>query len=226
MDQLRTSLKPLTDWIPTGVRDGMPVEAWWGIFAAVGLLVLFIFFRFLRLLFRGGSRRKPRRDWVQRLNIDLAQCPMPTKPPQDHVLAVYHMPVRVRLVVIAPAGKEVKVDRDAVVPLLDRVVPGLGAIIRHDRPEIVVWPPQLSHHGFENTFHRCTPIPRSPGSPAPPDEDPPSRWILVAGNAHVVHSIVLIGLGLWAEETNTIGRVNVEPPRQWLDVLRIQKVGE
>lgn len=221
MDALRTSLKPLTDWIPEGMRSLLPVEVWWLILLGVGLLVLFLLFRMLR----GGPKKKPKRDWDRGQRVNLAECPLPEKPAKEHVLAVYHVPVRVRLLVVAPSGTEVHVDAAHVVPLLDRVVPGLGAIIRNDKPEVRVWPAQLSHAGFVNTFHRCTPIPRSPGSPAPADEDPPSRWILVAGTAHAGSTHLLVGLGLWAEETNTIGRVNVEP-RQWLDVLRIQKTEE
>jgi hypothetical protein len=222
MDELRTNLKPLTDWIPADVRDVMPIEAWWGIFLAVGLLVLFILLRLLRRLL-GRPVPKMGRDWDRNLRVNLAECPMPVRPLQDRVLAVYHVPVRVRLVVVAPAGKEVPVDAATVVPLLERIMPGLGAIVRNDQPEVRVWPPQLSHHGFENIFHRCTPIPRAPGSPAPADEEPPSRWIMVAGTAHVGRHPVLLGLGLWAEQTNTIGRINVEP-HNWLDVLHIQKV--
>ena len=32
---------------------------------------------------------------------------------------------------------------------------------------------------------------------------------------------VLLGLGLWTDEPNTIGRVNLGP-QQWLDVLRLR----
>jgi hypothetical protein len=32
---------------------------------------------------------------------------------------------------------------------------------------------------------------------------------------------ILLGLGLWADEPNTLGRLNLEP-QQWLDVLRLR----
>jgi hypothetical protein len=71
----------------------------------------------------------------------------------------------------------------------------------------------LSHHGFSSLFHRCTPKPEPEGEP--------SRWVLVAGRVQVSRQAFLLGLGSWADEANSIGRVTLEP-HQWLDVLRLK----
>ena len=97
----------------------------------------------------------------------------------------------------------------------ERILPGLGAICERDRPRIRVWPQQLSQQGFVAAFHRCTPRHEPNGEP--------SRWVLIAGRALVGRQPVLLGLGLWADEPNTVGRVNLEP-HQWLDVLRLRSV--
>jgi len=128
-------------------------------------------------------------------------------------LTVYHVAVRLRLVVLAGAGKEADVDATAVEKLLERVVPGLGAIAQRDRPRIRVWPWQRSQQGFVAAFHRCT----IKGEP----EGQPSRWVLVGGRAKVGGQPVLLGLGLWAERPNDFGRLTLEP-HQWLDVLRLR----
>ena len=129
------------------------------------------------------------------------------------MLSVYHVPVRLRLVVVAPAGKEADLDATAAEKLLEGVIPGLGSVVARDRPRIRLWPPQLSHQGFNATFHRCTPKPEPEGQP--------SRWVLLAGRALAGRQPVLLGLALWAEEPNTLGRMNLEP-HQWLDVLRLR----
>ena len=120
---------------------------------------------------------------------------------------------RLRLVVVAPPGKDAEVDALAVEKLLDATLPGLGGIAANDKPRIRVWPKQLSQQGFVATFHRCT-LRSEP-------EGEPSRWILVVGRAMVGRQAVLLGLGLWAGEANTIGRLTLEP-HQWLDVLRLR----
>jgi hypothetical protein len=121
-----------------------------------------------------------------------------------------------RLVVVAPSGREGDVDATAVEKLLDRIVPGLGGVARNDRPRIRVWPAQLSQQGFNAAFHRCTPKREGEGQP--------SRWVLVAGRAVVGRQPVMLGLGLWAEEPGTIGRLSLEP-HQWLDVVRLRATG-
>jgi hypothetical protein len=121
--------------------------------------------------------------------------------------------VRLRLVVVAPVGKEANVHRKGVRKLLDRVLPGLGEVVADDRPRIRVWPPQLSQQGFASVFHRHTPRHEQPGQS--------SRWVLVAGRVQVGRQPFLLGLGLWADQPTTIGRLTLEP-RQWLDVLRLR----
>src|SRR5262249_37048267 len=134
--------------------------------------------------------------------------------PGERRLTVYHLPARLRLVVIAPLGREGDIDATAVEKLLDKVLPGLGAVAALDRPRVRVWPAQVSHHGFAAAFHRHTPKAAERGEP--------SRWGLLAGRAQAGKQPVLLGLGLWADEPNTIDRVNVEV-HQWLDVLRLRE---
>jgi hypothetical protein len=218
MDTLHLHLAFLTDWMPPQVRNLLDVEVWWLIFLTVGLLLLLILGLLLRRLLRAlFGRANSTRDWDRDLREDLDSCPLPTRPPGERLLFAYHLPVRLRLVIVAVPGKEVDVDATAVEKLLERVLPGLGAMAARDRPRIRVWPQQLSQHGFVVAFHRCTPKREPDGEP--------SRWVLLAGRALFGRQPVLLGLGLWADEPNTIGRVNLEP-HQWLDVMRLRSSQE
>ncbi len=214
MDEVRKALAPLTDWMPPEVRDLLPLEAWWSAMLVAALLGLLLAAHLLRGLWRGAFKR-PRRevDWDKPLREVLAECPLPARPPGERELLAYHVPVRVRLVVVAPGGKDVDVDPEAVEALLDRLVPGLTEVALNDQPLLRVWPPQLSHQGFINAFHRCTIKPER--------DEQLSRWVLLAGRAAIAKQPLFFGLGLWAEQPNTLGRINVEP-QQWLDVLRLR----
>ena len=149
------------------------------------------------------------------LKIDLDACPLVAIPARGPRLTIYHLPVQLRLVVLAPVGKEGDLNATAVEKYLDRVVPGLGDLAFHERPEIRVWPAQVSHHGFNAAFHRRTSKAARRGEP--------SRWVLVAGRAQLGRQTLMVGLGLWADQPNTIDRVTLEP-HQWLDVLRLKQV--
>jgi hypothetical protein len=128
-------------------------------------------------------------------------------------LTIYHVPVRIRLVVLAPAGKETEIDSSQAEALLNRVIPGLGNVAAHDRPRVRVWPPQLSQQGFATAFFRHTITGTKEGQPSP--------WVLVAGRSQFSSPALLLGLALWADQPNNLGHVSLEP-HQWLDVLRIK----
>jgi hypothetical protein len=202
-------LDQLQELLPAGVPA-------WAVVAGVGLLLLLVLFLLVRALWRSFFRPSKKAEaWDRDLDIDLDDCPLPTRPPGERRLTVYHHPARLRLVVLAPVGRTATVDATAVEKLLDRLVPGLGEVARTDRPRVRVWPPQVSHQGFTAAFHRHTPKAARRGEP--------SRWVLLAGRVQVGREQVMVGLGLWADEPNTIDRVNLGL-HQWLDVLRLVPV--
>ncbi len=212
MDELRQKLAPLTDWIPGGLRDRLPVEGWWGILFGVALLGMVLLWLLLRGLMGGGQRKKVRVR-AEEAGEDLGRYPPLQRPPGANVATVYHVPARLRLVVMAPVGKGMTIDPAEVEKMLDQIVPGLGQVARDDKPRILVWPAQISHHGFGATFQRTTRKPEAEGEP--------SHWIVVAGRAQVGKVPLALGLALSADQPNTVGRLNIEL-HQWLDVLRLR----
>src|SRR5262245_26188338 len=99
--------------------------------------------------------RKPRPvDPERALREDLAEYPPAPGAPGSRQLLIQEVPVRLRLVVLAPAGKQNFVDPEAVEDMLNQVARGLGAVAMIDKPRVRVWPPQLSQAGFAPAFHR------------------------------------------------------------------------
>jgi hypothetical protein len=207
--------------VPPGFADGLPPQVQdfldrggWMAIGGIGavLVVLFLGYALSRAL--RGRRQAPDRE--AGLREDLAGYPPPPGKPGPRRLLVEGVPARIRLVVIAPVGKQAQVDAGKAEPLLAHVLHGLGDIARQDKPRVRIWPPQLSHQGFAVTFQRLTQKPDPDGRP--------SRWVLVAGQARVGQHYILLGMALWTDEKSSIGR-RMLGPDEWTNVLRITAPG-
>lgn len=209
MEQLKETLAPLINLLPPEAR-----AYWRALLAGAALVALLVALALCRWLFRAlfGRRRRVREmDLGPREN--LSDDPIPLEPAGRRRLTVEGLPVRLRLVVVAPLGKQAAVQEDEIAALLDQVLWGLGTIFQRDRPRVRLWPAQLSGHGFVASFQRCMQKPEAEGQP--------SRWILIAGQTPARPQPLLLGLALWGDVVNRIGRMNLEPG-QWASVLRIQ----
>lgn len=130
-------------------------------------------------------------------------------------MTVNGQPVRVRLVVVAPTGKQRDpVTVDDVPQLLESVLHGLGDLVKADKPRVRVWPPQLSVTGFGPTFHRLVVSPDVAGTT--------SHWVKLAGPARTGKQPILLGLAVLVDEKTTLGDVQVETT-EWGELLQIEK---
>ena len=147
------------------------------------------------------------------LLIDTSTLPLPRGDGTMRV-TVYHVPVRLAAVVIAPLGREAESPSVGAVPrILEAVVPGLSDAFASDEPVVRIWPRQLSATGFAHSLARHVPLPGTgKGSP----------WCLVAGRVSVGRQSFAIGLALAAATPNNLSLVTIESEHQWLDVLRIR----
>jgi hypothetical protein len=216
VEALKNALRPLTNLLPQEAQDFLEAGGWWAVFAVVALIALLLLWALISRLAGAlfGRKRRPEPDTA--LEENLAEYPPPVGTPGPRRLTVDGLPARLRLVVLAPIGRERPVDVSGLEALLDQVVRGLGGVGMKDRPRVRVWPPQLSNQAFAPTFHRKVRTPDREGRP--------SRWVLVAGPARAGgQGQVLLGLALLADEPNTLGKVTVQPG-QWADTLRVQTV--
>ncbi len=208
---LKKPPKELIDVVPEDVGNWLSDWGWYvvlGVAALIVLLLLLGLFSFLRRLFtRRPTNFEP--------NLEERFADYPPLPPStgDRRLTVEGVPVRLRLVVLAPAGTDSRVDLHSVEKLLDRVLPGLGAICQGDKPRVRIWPLQLSYEGFTKHLHRSTIIPEG--------ERQLSKWAVIAGRAKLDDGQVMLGLGLEALKPTTVGRKTVDS-HQWDQVLRVR----
>jgi hypothetical protein len=201
----------LMDLLPQAGRDFLEGGGWYLVLAVIAVLVLVVVGLLLLSLAKMFARKGPAPQPDLREN--LAEYPPAPGRPGPHRLSVEGYAARVRLVVIAPMGKQATVTAEQAENLLEHVQHGLANICRQDKPRVRVWPPQLSVEGFGHQFHRHTMKPEREGQP--------SHWALAAGKARVGQSYILLGLALQTDEEQTLPPLMLEP-KQWNEVLRIK----
>ena len=184
-------------------------RSWVLIAVGIGLVVAVL----VLIRIATGRKRKPP-DLEKNQREDLAEYPPPPAAPGRR-LTVNGNPVRLRLVVIAPAGKQhAALTADDVPDVLDDVFRGLGGYVAADKPRVRVWPPQLSAAGFAPTFHRLV--------TSPDAERTASRWMKLAGPARTGKRPILLGLAVLADEPVQLGDVQVETT-EWGELLHIER---
>ncbi|HZZ78449.1 MAG TPA: hypothetical protein VFE62_08010 [Gemmataceae bacterium] len=178
--------------------------------ACIGVLFVLIILAGVVRLLLGGKKEKPedRSD----LTEDLTTYPDLKSRPGDTQLRAEGSPVRLRLVVLAPAGNA-EIDEDSIPKILEEVVAGMGAIYKNDKPRVKIWPKQVSYQGFATFFHSHTETGAS--------EKEQTRWVLVAGRIKVGKTQYMLGLGMQTIKPNPIGRRTVDA-HEWSNVLRVR----
>ena len=175
----------------------------------VGLVVVLLLVRML------GSRKKLPVDPEEDQREDLKRYPVLPAKKEGPQIFVQGVDARLRLVVVAPVGKQQKPIRlDEVPELLNDFMRGLSGFLQSDKPRVTVWPPQLSVAGFAPSFFRLVPPPDPPGSK--------SHWIRVAGPIKVAGVPYLLGLAFFSEEVTKIGQIQLET-MEWNRHLEIER---
>lgn len=200
----------MQEWLKT-VQDFIVTdEGRWVIIGVVAALVLLGLFNSALKRWRRG------RDQLsdQELLEDMAMYPpAPPLGAAERPLVLYGLPVRVRLIVLGPLGKEgSKLEENDIGPILERMVPGLKGRLQADLPRVRLWPRQLSHNGFVSAFRRNTQLPK--------DAERAQRWVLVIGKVVRNGKPIAVGLALQSSEANTLGPVTLQHAHQWMEVLR------
>jgi hypothetical protein len=201
--------KMLTDLLPENLR-AHAIYILGGAVCFAGLLVLAVLVAVGKSLFVGRTKKS---DFEKNLIENLQEYPDLKPSSGDRQLRVEGVPVRLRLVVVAPAGTASEVDVDELANMLEIIVPGLGDIYKHDKPRVKVWPTQVSYQGFASHFHRNTVTGAQDGVQ--------TRWVMVAGRAKLGNFQIMLGLALQSIKPNTVGRRTVDS-HEWASVLRVR----
>jgi hypothetical protein len=129
-------------------------------------------------------------------------------------LEVYHVPVRLALIVLAPLGRESRLPESGELPLLvDRFLPGLMRVLSSHQPRFEAWPPQLSSGGFVQAFFTHAKLPGNRGMGTP--------WCSLAGKALSAHGPFLMGLVCRAGHDIDLGQMTIDHVAKWRDVVTV-----
>ena len=180
---------------------------------AAGLIGLAVVLALLRRIMGWFRRSVPVSTTDESLVIELSA--LPAAEPGTTRLTVYHVPVRLAVVVIAPLGRDSDPPTHSEVPkLLNGIVPGLASVLSRDQTIVKIWPRQLSATGFAPSLMRHVRLPGDKGRGTP--------WCLVAGRTTFGDGSYAAALALGADSPNNLGLITVESEHQWLDVVRMR----
>ncbi len=177
------------------------------------LVVASALLRFIKSLFKPKRAHSHSDDLaggpIKLSDIDNVS-PVPAAPKID----VYHIPVRVVLLVVAPLGRGHRLpDEDKLPKFLDELMPGLMNVMQVHQTEIRHWQSQLSSSGFTNMFFSQVPLPGEHGKGTP--------WCAVAGRVESPAGNFAIGFVGRADEDNGLTQIEIPQQTGWLDVVRI-----
>ena len=137
----------------------------------------------------------------------------PSGPPEmGPSLAIYHVPVRLAVLVVAPVGRGSALpSRERLPHIIDQIVPGLAAVVTAHGTRVILWPPQLSTQGFARALFTDMPLPGNRGKGTP--------WCAAAGRFTADGQAFLAGTILRAASANNLSQTTLERETQWLEML-------
>ena len=179
--------------------------------AVAGALALLVGIAVIRALRRRRPAELPRPD----LSIDIRTLGDDGPPERGAKLEVYHLPMRLAALVLAPTGRGGTLPPQEQIPtIIDHIVPNLGEVFREHQSVLRLWPSQLSSEGFANTFFTNARLPGQGGKGTP--------WCAVAGRFEAEGQKYLVGMLLCAAAPNSLSQLTVQRDTQWLDLLRVR----
>ncbi len=182
-----------------------------GVVCAVVFLLLIVVV-VITILRRRQRKQEPA---APDLRVDVSKLPAQGPPITGPRLEFYGVPVRLAVLVLAPAGRGSCVpDGQSFEQALDSLLPGLVEVVKVHRPLIRSWPYQLSTQGFVHAFFGNLALPGDHGKGTP--------WCAVAGRFQSGDQQLLAGLVCVANKPNALGQVTIQQLGLWLDVLRVK----
>ncbi|HPU06115.1 MAG TPA: hypothetical protein PLO20_06235 [Thermogutta sp.] len=206
---MRMSVAIVSQVVPATLVEDLAgrVASFWPVVAVVLVIVLVWVVR--AVFFRRRPPLPPEPD----LRIDLTSL-HPEVPPPSPRLEFFGLPVRLVVLVLAPAG------RDGYLPppeqwndLFESIVPGLAEVVRTHQPRVVRWPPQLSAQGFIHKYFQNVHLPGDRGRGTP--------WCSAAGVARYSGRAFLVGMTFYAARANHYSQETINSEGDWYRLLRV-----
>lgn len=218
LEPIKEECEPFTQHLPDAVQEFLRDGGWWLVLGGVAVIALIWLRLTLKRLYRALFHKKKKKKWVSELQENLAVISQAYTDPGPKQITVKALPARLRLMIMAPAGKDVgDLEPEMADKLLDWIKPGMGAITSYDHPKVKVWERQYSSGGFPMAFHQHVQIPEG--------KKRRSNWVLLAGTISMGRQKVHVGMAFHADEPNNIRSVTIKD-EQWLDVLGMKDVVE
>jgi len=189
----------------------MPVLLAGAVIAAVLIVAATVF------LVRSGRRSHALGDEEDsNLSIDLLALPADGPPATWPQLEFYGVPVRLAILVLAPAGRLASIPpKEKLRDTVESLLPGLAKVLDRHQPIFRRWPEQMSTQGFAQSFFNKMKLPGQAGMKTP--------WCSVAGKFDDGDQQLLAGIVCCADSPNALSTVVVEHVGQWRDVLRVRR---
>ncbi len=149
------------------------------------------------------------------LTIDVESLGATGPPATGPILEFYHLPARVAVAVLAPAGRGRDLPSGESLPLLlEAVVPGLSQVAAAQQTSVRRWPAQLSSSGFAHAFFANAKLPGDGGKG--------SCWSSLAGTAKIEGRVpLMVGLLFRTDQPTGFGQEIITSESDWLRILQI-----
>lgn len=202
-----TAAQQAVDAAPTS--NGI-VDLWPGLVIAAAMIATILS---LRIVLRRRSAAAPVAI-EPNLRIDVNALSQAGPESDSPRLELYHVPVRLGVLVLAPTGRGSELPANDTLPtVVEQIVPGLMEVLRVHQPLFQRWPAQLSTQGFSTTFFAHLALPGDCGRSTP--------WCALAGRVEFEGKKYLVGVAVCAHRANSFGQIIVERETDWLDMLRV-----
>ncbi len=220
LDPIREASRPYTMHLPVIVQVFLDDGGWWLVILALAVVAWFwargLYRRVKRILFSKKKRRKKVKDSPMRVLLREVGDALTEEGPVQ--ATVREMPVRLRVVVVAPGVTYLgELLPEMAESLLDYVKPGLADVLESDVPRVVVWPRQPSEDRFQQLFFGNMEVPEPRGRR--------SHWVLLAGTIRLGRQKVHLGLAAYAEQASLLREVRIDK-ENWEPVLGLQPTEE
>lgn len=215
-NRMMEQLDPYLRWLPEDAHTFLKQGGIW-LVVGVALIVILIWLRGMskrlwRALRKGRSgRKKP----VALQKFELAGFSKLGVRQGDRRLSVRHLPARLRLVVLAPAGSDSgELHSGMAESILDCCVPGLGEIADSDNPTVVLWPRQYSLEGFQHALFAH--VNRPEGDPKR------SRYALLGGPIVLGKFAIHVGMAIECDDICALGNIRIGKDR-WTEAVTVTR---